>query len=255
MLEDFIACAHTLADKSADVIRGYFRQNAALDVKEDASPVTIADREAEKVMRAYLEEHYPEHGIIGEEFGTKNPDAEYCWVLDPIDGTKSFMIGRPIFGTLIGLAHQGKPILGVINQPIASERWVGALGYGAFFNDSPIHTNPDKALPQAMLATTAHDLLESDEQKQFAKLTEKVQYTNYGGDCYNYGLVASGWVDVVVESGLKVHDFCALAPIVLAAGGCFTDWEGKAITVESEGRVVASGNEVLHQSVLSTLQA
>jgi len=252
-MTNFAPFAHMLADSSGAVIRSYFRTPMPVDYKTDESPVTIADREAESAIRQLIEEIYPDHGIIGEEFPSIREDAEYCWIIDPIDGTKSFMIGRPIFGTLIALMRNKTPILGIIDQPIAGERWCGGDGVQATLNGAPISSRQCPQISSAMLCTTARELFNESDGRAYDRVKERVKYYNYGGDCYNYGLVASGTVDIVIEAGLKAHDFCALAPVIIAAGGVCTDWEGKAIDFYSDGRMLACGDKELHAEVLKLL--
>ncbi len=255
MTFDFISFAHQLADISGAVIRPYFRSGLNIDAKHDSSPVTQADREAELAMREHIKKHLPHHGIRGEEFGQENPQAEYQWVLDPIDGTISFMIGRPIFGTLISLVHNSIPILGVIDQPITGERWIGGSNHPTTLNDKPVKVKPCNSLSNAILATTSPDLFGDAERWLFEQAKSKAKYLAYGGDCYSYALVASGSIDAVIESGLKPHDFCALAPIIQAAGGYITDWHGRAITAQSDGRVIATGDKTLHQEIIALYAA
>jgi inositol-phosphate phosphatase/L-galactose 1-phosphate phosphatase/histidinol-phosphatase len=253
LLPEFSAFAHELADTAGAVIRPYFRQKLEVEAKGDASPVTVADREAEQALRGMIATRYPDHGIWGEEFGPERMDAKYVWVLDPIDGTKSFMAGVPVFGTLISLARLGVPVLGVIDQPILSERWIGVAGQGTLFNGKPVTTRLCPALPDATLATTSPYLFADDERAAFERVRRQARYTLYGYDCYAYAQLAGGFIDAVVESGLKPHDFCALRPVVEGAGGVVTDWEGKALTLASTGRVVAAGDAALHMQVLQAL--
>lgn len=255
MTLDFISFAHQLADISGAVIRPYFRSGLAIDAKHDSSPVTQADRDAEQAMREHIRKHFPTHGIRGEEFGQENAQAQYQWVLDPIDGTISFMIGRPIFGTLISLVHNSIPILGVIDQPITGERWIGGSNHPTTLNDKPVKTRSCNNLSNATLCTTSPDLFGDGERWLFEQAKSKAKYLVYGGDCYSYALVASGSVDAVIESGLKPHDFCALAPIIQAAGGYITDWHGRAITAQSDGRVIATGDKTLHQEIVALYAA
>ncbi|MCD6034356.1 MAG: Inositol monophosphatase family protein [Rickettsiales bacterium] len=256
---EYLTFAKTLADASGAVIKGYFRNHGVAEHKADQTPVTIADREAETVMRELIESHYPTHGIIGEEFGNIRETAEYVWVLDPIDGTVSFTIGRPIFGTLISLVYRGEPVLGVIDQPITGERWIGipGAGYSAFYHrgERTITKARDVgSLAEAVVSTTGPNYLNASEWDKFQRAVKASKRVSYGGDCYQYGLVAFGLLDVVIEAGLKPYDFCALAPVVIAAGGVFTDWEGKPITLSSEGQVVAAGSKAVHKEALALLK-
>ena len=250
---EFIELAERLAAASGPVIRDHFRTPFAVDQKSDATPVTIADREAERVMRELIAEAFPGHGILGEELGSERIDAEYVWVLDPIDGTRAFIAGKPIFGTLIALTRNGAPILGVIDQPVNGERWVGAAGRGTTFNGAPVSARPCATLDQAILNTTSPDLFDGGDRPRFEKIAAASRDVLYGGDCYAYGLLASGFIDLVVEADLKPYDFCALAPVVNGAGGSITDWRSQALTLESDGRIVASGDPALHGQVIETL--
>ena len=242
-----LAFADRLAEAAGAVSRRYFRQHLTVDDKADTSPVTIADREAEAAMRALIAEHYPAHGILGEEHGSDRTDAEFVWVLDPIDGTKSFISGVPLFGTLIALLHQGRPVLGVIDQPISRERWRGLAGQPTTFNGAPIRTRACSALAAATLFAGSPDQYRGADTEAVARLIGSVKLTRYNGDCYAYGLVASGFIDCVVEAGLKPYDFCAILPVIEGAGGVMTDWQGKPLGLASDGRVVAAGDRRLHE--------
>jgi inositol-phosphate phosphatase / L-galactose 1-phosphate phosphatase / histidinol-phosphatase len=242
-----LAFADRLAEAAGAVSRRYFRQHLAVDDKADTSPVTIADREAEAAMRALIAEHYPAHGILGEEHGSDRTDAEFVWVLDPIDGTKSFISGVPLFGTLIALLHQGRPVLGVIDQPISRERWRGLAGQPTTFNGAPIRTRACSALAAATLFAGSPDQYRGADTEATARLIGSVKLTRYNGDCYAYGLVASGFIDCVVEAGLKPYDFCAILPVIEGAGGVMTDWQGKPLGLASDGRVIAAGDRRLHE--------
>jgi histidinol phosphatase-like enzyme (inositol monophosphatase family) len=200
----------------------------AVESKGDASPVTIADREAEQAMRDLIRARYPDHGIEGEEFGGERQDAELVWHLDPIDGTKSFITGRPLFGTLVGLSRAGRPLLGVIDQCILGERWLGLAGDGASWNGQPIHVRPCPRLGEAVLYATSPLMFAAGaERAAFERVQRAVRYPLFGGDCYAYGLLALGFADLIVEADLDPHDFMALVPVVEGAGGIMTDWQGQ----------------------------
>jgi inositol-phosphate phosphatase / L-galactose 1-phosphate phosphatase / histidinol-phosphatase len=250
-----IALANRLADAAGAAIRPYFRGTFALENKADASPVTEADRDAEAAMRKIIEAEFPRDGIIGEEYGQKPGTSGRTWVLDPIDGTTSFVAGRPIFGTLIALLQDGWPVLGVIDQPIAGERWVGAAGKPTLFNGKPARVRRCATLDTALLATTGPHYFTEDEAVRFLAVASKVARRQiiYGGDCYNYGLVSSGHIDLVVESGLKLHDFAALVPIVEGAGGHMCDWRGDPLNADSAGDVIALGDAARLDDVLEAL--
>jgi len=249
--------AQRLADAARPIAKKYFRTPLAVDAKDDQSPVTIADREIETEMRRLIEETFPDHGILGEEHGTVRGDADYVWVLDPIDGTKSFITGKPLFGTLIGLAHKGEPVLGVIDQPISGERWLGAKGHPATFNGKPIKTRACKTLGDAVMYTTSPLLFptEGGFLNAYHYLERNVKLPMFGGDCYSYGLLASGFCDIVCETGLNPYDFAALIPIVEGAGGSITDWNGKPLTLSSKGDVLALGDPDLKAAAVEALKA
>ncbi len=255
LITNFVPLAHQLADRSAGVIRRYFRAHANNEDKADASPVTIADREAESVMREIIGRSYPNHAILGEEHGASDSNSDFCWVLDPIDGTKNFMTGQPIFGTLIALLYQGIPIIGIINQPISNERWVGIKGHPSHFNNAPAHVRPAPSLSKAMMSTTSPYLFKGDRKKHFAALRKAVRYTIYGSDCYAYAMLASGHLDLVVESGLKSHDVMALIPVIEGAGGIVTDWQGHPITLRHDSiDMIAASSVEIYKEALAILQ-
>lgn len=250
---EFLALANDLADASGAVIRRYFRMPLAVDDKADESPVTVADREAEEAIRALLSARRPDDGVIGEEHGSERTDAEYVWVVDPIDGTKSFITGRPIFGTLIALTRAGRPLLGIIDQPVIRERWIGALGHGTRFAGGPARTRACPDLRSALLGTTSPDLFPPGRIERFRRVAGSAKHVVYGGDCYTYGQLSSGFVDVVIEAGLKPYDYCALVPVIEEAGGIVTDWNGDPIRVTSDGTVLAAGDRRTHAEALSLL--
>ena len=248
-----IALAQRLADAAGAAIRPHFRQPFAVESKEDQSPVTIADRAAEQAMRALLAADAPRDGIAGEEFGASGGSTGRQWVLDPIDGTRAFIAGRPLFGTLVALVIDGWPAIGVIDQPILGERWVGAIGRPTLFNGQPATTRACRALGDALLATTSPALFGDGELHAFEHLDAAVRSTILGGDCYNYASLASGHLDIVVETGLKLHDFAALVPVVEGAGGRMCDWSGDPLTAASGGDVIAAGDPARIDDILEVL--
>ncbi|OCP35973.1 inositol monophosphatase family protein [Ensifer sp. LC163] len=250
----FLALAHAMADAAADVIRPYFRQRLAIDAKADASPVTIADRDAEAAMRQMIEAHFPDHGIRGEEFGSCRTDADWIWVLDPIDGTKSFVSGSLAFGTQIALLHQGEPVLGLINQPITGERWLGT-GAVATLNDVPIRTSGKTALDEAILYTSALEQFDPSRHDRFSPLAAKVCFTRFSHDCYAAGLLALGGIDLLVESNVFDYDILPQMPIIQAAGGIVTDWNGRPLAnVPRYDTVLMAANEKIHRAALEALR-
>ncbi|PCI41398.1 MAG: histidinol-phosphatase [Rhodospirillaceae bacterium] len=254
-LAPFVALAEQLADAARSEILPRFRTGIHADVKFDRSPVTEADRESERVMRELINQTFPDHGILGEEFGSENTDAEFVWVLDPIDGTNSFVSGKPLFGTLIALCENKVPVVGLIDAPAMNERWLGAKGLPTTLNGVAASTRSCDDLDKSWLYATTPDLFEDENEAAFLRLRGKVWRTVFGGDCYAYGLLASGHVDLVCEASLGTYDFCALAPVVQGAGGIMTDWHGQSLTMDSEGRVLAAGDKNLHAKALKALGA
>jgi inositol-phosphate phosphatase / L-galactose 1-phosphate phosphatase / histidinol-phosphatase len=250
-----LALAHRLAEAAAAAIRPFFRGEAGAERKSDATPVTLADRAAEEAMRRILKAEVPRDGIIGEEFGEQPGSTGRIWVLDPIDGTTSFMVGRPIFGTLIALVSDGWPVIGVIDQPILKERWVGATGRPTLFCGNPARTRACAALSDATLATTGPHYFDDHQGGHFMALAAKTDHKRMvmGGDCYNYGLLASGHIDVVCEANLKLHDWAALVPIVEGAGGTMSDWNGDPLHAGSDGHVLALGDPARLEDVVLAL--
>ncbi|MFN4240226.1 MAG: histidinol-phosphatase [Erythrobacter cryptus] len=250
-----LALALALADAAGAAIRPLFRGQWSEERKADRSYVTEADRAAEAAMRRLIEETFPADGIIGEEYGTRNEGAGRQWVLDPIDGTTSFIAGRPIFGTLIALLKDGWPVLGIIDQPVAGERWVGQLGRPTLFNGKPARARPLSDLAEAVLATTSPHAFTNEEADAFMSVAKAVAERKivYGGDCYNYGLVASGHIDIVIEANLKLHDFAALVPVVEGAGGMMSDWQGHPLDAGSDGTVIALGDPARLEDVLEAM--
>lgn len=252
---EFLALANELADAAGAVIRRYFREPIPFDDKADDSPVTAADRDAERIIRETIERARPDDGIIGEEFGNQRTDAEFVWVIDPIDGTKSFIIGRPIFGTLIALNRGGVPVLGIIDQPVTGDRWVGAAGGGATLRGDAIRTRACRGLGDAVMATTSPHLFGDGEIGCYRAVEAAAKHAIFGGDCYNYGLLAAGHVDLVIEAGLEPYDYCALVPIVEEAGGIITDWRGAPVRAGSDGTILAAGDAGVHAAALALLDA
>lgn len=251
---EFEGLAHRLADAAGTVQRRYFRTPVAVETKADDSPVTAADREAEAAMRDLIRAAYPDHGLYGEEHGRERADAEFVWCLDPIDGTKSFITGRPLFGTLIALVHAGRPVLGVIDQSILQERWVGVAGEGAWWNGRPARTRPCARLAEATLFCTSPRMFATPGLRAgFAAVEAAVHLPLYGGDCYAYGLLASGFADLVVEASLAPYDYMALVPVVEGAGGRITDWQGRDLGFDSPGQAVAAGDARGHAAALAAL--
>ena len=255
MRSDDIPLANRLADAAGAAIRPFFRSNFSHEAKNDASPVTEADRAAEAAIRRILDAECPHDAIIGEEYGSKPGTSGRTWVLDPIDGTVSFMAGRPIFGTLIALLDKGWPVLGIIDQCISGERWVGAAGKATTLNGKPVRARACALLSDATLASTGPQYFDAEDAEHFMTLAAKTAHKRmvWGGDCYNYGLLAAGQIDLVVEAGLKLYDFAALVPIIEGSGGLMCDWTGEPLHAESDGHVIALGDPARLDDVLESL--
>lgn len=254
-LSIFVQRAEAMADAVRPVVLKYFADPVAFQRKSDSSPVTAADREAEAVMRRLIEQTCPDHGILGEEYGADRTDKSFVWVLDPIDGTKSFVTGKPLFGTLIALTRDGVPIVGIIDMPALGQRWVGAEGRVTTFNGAPVSVRSCPSLADAWLYATSPQMFEGDDVAAFERLRQRCYAAVYGADLYAYGLVARGRVDLVCEASLQPYDYCAVVPVLQGAGGTITDWEGRALGLTSGGRVLAAGDRKAHAAGLAALAA
>ena len=246
----FLTLALQMADEAGQIARRHFRQKMAVEIKKDDSPVSIADREIERRIREMLAAHVPDHAILGEEEGGDISAAEegWAWVIDPIDGTRAFLAGVPTFGTLIALCYDGTPVLGILDQPILRERWVGMAGEPTTLNGLPVRTRPCLLLSDATFSTTSAFLFRVSDQENIRAIADSVRSTVYGKDCLAYGLLAGGWIDLVVESGLKAHDILALVPIIEGAGGVLARWDGMPLSIDKCRNgidVIAAGDESL----------
>jgi histidinol phosphatase-like enzyme (inositol monophosphatase family) len=252
-----VAAAEAAADAAGAAIRPWYRARLPAEIKGDLSPVTEADRAAEQAMRVLLTERFPDHGILGEEAGLIRPEARLRWVLDPIDGTRAFITGRPLFGTLVALMDGDEPLLGVLDQPVLGERWVGVRGQPTRFRGAygRAGCRPCPRLADAELGCTTPAMLTGTSGAGFARLQDQALRTTWGGDCYGYGLVALGMLDVVAEADLKVWDWAALVPIIEGAGGRVTGWDGEALRPGGDGRVLAVGDARLVAEAVMLLRA
>lgn len=253
-----IAFAATLANLAGPIARRYFRQPIGIDQKADDSPVTAADREIEHAIRERILAERPDDGIIGEEYGPHRADgpdqASLIWVIDPIDGTRAFVTGRPSFGTLVAALVDGVPVLGVIDQPVIGDRWIGAVGHTTTHNGVEIRSRACPSIAAARLSTSSPYLFDDDADLQaFDRLEHAALDTTFGGDCYQYGLLALGFLDLVVESKHALYDFAALVPVVEGAGGRMTDWRGDRLRRGATGHVVAAGDARVHEEALKLL--
>jgi len=251
---DFLAFALDLAQASGALIRDAVKQTTEVELKGDLSPVTPIDRAVEAEVRERITSRYPQHGILGEEYGQQQAQAEFVWVLEPIDGTKQFVAGLPTFATLLAVAHEGKPIIGIIDQPVTSERWVGAVGRHTEFNGRRIQTRECKQLADAVMATSAPDYFNPATALVYQRLLEATRWPLYGAGCHAYGQMAAGRIDVGLEADHNAHDYCALVPIVEGAGGVISDWQGAPLTISSRDQFVASGDPRIHGQVLALIE-
>jgi len=256
---ELIAFAGELADTAGAVLRRHFRSPVAVEAKGDASPVTVADRATEQAMRDAILSRYPQHGVRGEELGAVNASAEYVWVLDPIDGTRSFITGKPLFVTLIGLLRRGNAVLGAIDQPITRERWIGADGQRTTFNGVPCRVRGGASLGAATLFTTGSVSATRPtwcgewERAALGRLVDAAHLTQYSSDGYAFGLLSSGMIDLVAECGMEPHDFCAAIPVVRGAGGVIGDWNGTPLECDRKNHVLAAASAALHTAAVARL--
>ena len=258
-MSEFLTFAHHLADAAGDVIRPYFGAHGDIEEKTDKSPVTLADKLTEKTIRKLIEQAYPDHAIYGEEEGQKKTISEFTWVIDPIDGTRAFISGRKEWGTLIALCSDGVPILGILDQPITGERWVGIKGEKTHYSIVPaqeldprkraqevsIKTRFCGRLADAEFSTTSLTYFTPPQAMSVIAIAQSCRATVKDGDCYAYGLLAKGARDVVLDAGLKPYDILALVPIIEGAGGAITGWDGTPVTLRNFKDVVAVGDPAL----------
>src|SRR5262245_35349624 len=254
---DFSAFVDELATVSGETILPFFRTALSIENKGGPGsfdPVTAADHAAETAMRALIRRNFPDHGIIGEELGKDRPDAEYVWVLDPIDGTKSFISGMPAWGTLIALLRAGEPVFGTMSQPFIRERFSGdgaRAHYRGPAGARELRVRSCAALADAVLFTTSPLLMSASDRDAFARVERSVRLSRYGGDCYAYCMLAAGHVDLVIETGLKPYDVLPLVPIIAGAGGMITSWEGGS--PNAGGRIIAAGDKRVHAAAIEVL--
>src|SRR6266540_5768280 len=255
---DFSAFVNDLATVSGETILPFFRTALSIEDKGrpgSFDPVTAADHAAETAMRALIRRTFPDHGIIGEEFGGERADAEYVWVLDPIDGTKSFIAGMPAWGTLIALLRSGEPVFGMMNQPFTRERFSGdggAARYRGPAGERALRVRTCAGLSEAVLFTTSPRLMNGADRATFGRVEDAVRLSRYGGDCYAYCMLAAGHVDLVIETDLKPHDILALIPIVTGAGGTITTWDNTS--AYAGGRIIAAGDSRVHAAAMQVLR-
>ena len=253
VLPAWLETAVALADAARPIANHYFRSRLSVNSKADQSPVTIADQQIEAAMREILAKAHPDHGILGEEHGPDRTDADFVWVLDPIDGTRAFICGVPTFGTLIALCYRGQPILGVVDHPALGERWIGGTGLPTTWNGEPCQTRACTRLADAYLFATSPDMFKGADADSFTRLASRAKERRYGLDCFAAGLIAGGHIDAMVETSLQPYDYCALVPVIERAGGKISDWTGKPLTIHSDGRIAVAATAALHGEILAAL--
>jgi inositol-phosphate phosphatase/L-galactose 1-phosphate phosphatase/histidinol-phosphatase len=255
VIERYRKFAEGMLDQTGKIALTYFRQPMEIQTKADGSPVTVADRSIEDYIRRQIVSTCPDHGIWGEEEGLQDVDARYVWVVDPIDGTQSFINGIPLWGTLLALLEAGRPILGVIDVPALAERWVGTAAGCLCAAGKACTTSGCASLAAASVFTTSPDMFCPQEYAVFDALSTRARLRRFGGDCYSYAMLAAGYIDAVVEAGLEPYDFLALVPVIEGAGGVVTDWRGESLSLSSDGRVLAAATRALHQEMLGYVKA
>ena len=252
-LDLYINFSKKFLNKSDNILKKSFDTQLDINYKRDESPVTKIDKRVEKLFRSELKKTFPSHQVLGEEYNNLKKDSEYLWIIDPIDGTKSFIHGNYNFGTLLCLTHKGRPILGFISCPLLKKRWIGIKNKGAYLNDKLIKKNiSNNSLKNSIISSSAFTAFKKNvkENRLFYKLSEKIRYYIFGGDCVQYGLLASGRISMVVENNLKPWDYMALINIIEESGGIITDWKGKELDIFSKGNVVASISKKSHEEFL-----
>lgn len=254
MPKDIAIHAAQMAEIAAEAARGYFRGRLGIEFKEDESPVTQADKGVEAKVRDYISAHFPDHGIFGEEHGIERADQPCLWIIDPIDGTRSFLSGHPTFGFLLGHLTDGVPDVGVIGMPALGEVFQGVKGRGATLNGETIRTSNVKRLDQSILFVNEGDKIYRDYPELFARLMDVGQTRRFAYDCYPHALVAAGHVDAVIDYDLQPYDYLPVLTVVEAAGGVITDWDGAPLTLQSDGRVITAATPELHAEMLALVR-
>ncbi len=250
---DIIQDCLQITELAVTSARGFFRSTLGVDFKDDESPVTHADKTIERIVRQAIVDRHPTHGILGEEHGIERSDHDEMWVIDPIDGTRSFISGHPLFGFLLAYLHKGQPEVGVIAMPMMDEVVIGVRGQGSTLNGKPVHVSSVRALAEAVIYINEGEKIFSDHPDTFSRLLFTGQPRRFSYDCYPYALLAMGHVDVVVDYDLKPYDFMSLRVVIEAAGGVLTDWKGNVPTLDYEGAIVAAATPELHFAMLAVL--
>tara|TARA_Y100001970_G_C13966278_1_gene715793 strand:+ start:45 stop:818 length:774 start_codon:yes stop_codon:yes gene_type:complete len=252
-INEFVEFSNLLADLASDKSMQYFRKKLNIENKDDESPVTIADKETEMIIREKIKNSYPSHGILGEEYENENINSEFIWVIDPIDGTRSYIAGHKDFGNLISLLHNNEPIIGIINCPAHNERWVGVKNKNTTCNNKEVICSKIDSIKNAYAFSSGIYFEEPLIKKCWENIKNKSRYFRLGGDCYMYGMLASGLIDIVVEDTLKVHDYMALVNVIEGSGGKISDKFGNPISLKSDGSLIASSSEALHDEIIELI--
>lgn len=252
--KEFEGFFNEAADAAGKIALKYFRSGIAVDDKEDRTPVTQADREIEQKLREMILKKFPNHGIIGEEYGKENEGAEFVWVLDPIDGTRAFITGKPQFGSIIGVGHNGVPVAGLVDQPFTRERWFGVSNKFCKYNGTQVKVAPARKLEAARCSVCSPEKVGGKYYKGFDKLRDIVKVTQYNGDCYAYALCSMGFFDIVIEHGLGLYDVFGIVPLITGAGGYAGGWNGTPISVGNmDGSFVAASSKELAESAVKVV--
>lgn len=254
-LQEFAEFAGGLVDAAGAIITKAAREPLHIEIKDDGSPVTAVDKAVEDRIREIISQKYPDHGITGEERGDTAPDAEFVWVVDPIDGTLPFLAGFPVFGTLLALVHDQAPVLGIIDMPMTHERWVGLQGMATTRNGEAVRVRQCRDLSEALMSTSNPDFYTDDDRPALERLKSATRWCVYGGSCMAYAQIASGRIDLGIDVGFDIHDYLALVPVIRGAGGLITDWQGAALTLRSGDRLIAAGDPQLYAKALDVLAA
>lgn len=254
-LQELQQTACTIAEDASKIAMSYFRAPLEIIEKADESPVTVADRATEECIREAIAKHFPDHSIFGEEFGISGDLSGKSWVIDPIDGTRSFISGHPLFGMLMAYMEAGVPLVGLVRMPAINEIYVGAKGLGATLNGKPISTRSTVKLDKAILFINEAERLQAAEPELLARLCTAGHTRRMAYDCYPHALVASGQIDAVVDWGLEPYDYLPLVALIEAAGGVITDWDGQELTLKSDGRVVTAATKELHKELLEFIRS
>ena len=254
-LQNYLDIANQIADKAKEISMAYFRNDFSVSIKDDFTPVTLIDQKIESFARKLIRSKFPDCGIIGEEEANFQVGSDDIWVIDPIDGTKAFVSGIPVFTTMIGVLRNGIPVLSVVDNPVMDERWIGIENEPSRLNGINLSTSSETDLTKSSLHATSPQMFSKDEYLRWMELAKNVAFHHYGSESYSYCLLAGGYLELVVEADLKICDFLPVIKLIQGSGGVITDWEGKSLSVESDGHVIASSSRILHDQAVRFLQA